>query len=350
MLDTEYRELKAKRVMKDAIFTEAFKEKQNVLELYNQLHSNDIAQSEDEIGILTLRNILTTGPVNDLGFIAKNKVLCLIEAQSSQLNTILLRSLVYLGRTYERYITEKGKTFYDVSEEDIPLWEIYIIYTEKAGFSDGAQMWKFNMIPSNLLDLDHKDIIPISEGGIVEEYVSLCKVVDNLISEHGYEKPTLKGVLEYCREHPGSLTNFVLTHESEIMGLYEEMWTQEGNIEMRIRVAEREARERGLEEGRTEGRTKGLAEGRAEGLKEGRAEGRAEGIAEGLREGKQEGRKEGIEEGIREGKEEGRIEEREKLAVSFYESNVPIDIVSKNTGLSEERISELASKNRCKIN
>ena len=160
----------------------------------------------------------------------------------------------------------------------------------------------------------------------------------------------MKDLIGYCRQKGGVLSGYIVSREAEIMGLYEEMWTQEGNIEMRIRVAEREARERGLEEGRTEGRTKGLAEGRAEGLKEGRAEGRAEGIAEGLREGKQEGRKEGIEEGIREGKEEGRIEEREKLAVSFYESNVPIDIISKNTGLSEERISELASKNRCKIN
>lgn len=287
MMGFENREQRAKRVMKDVIFTEAFKEKKNILELYNQLHADDTTDNEDDIGVLTLRSILATTPINDLGFVAKNKVICLVEAQSSQLNTVLLRSLVYLGRTYERYLANRGRSFYNVTNEDIPVWEIYIVYTEKAGLNGGAQMWYFDMIPNDLLDLDHKKVIPITEGGMVEEYVSICRTIDNLITEHGYDNVTLEGVIKYCREKPGTLANFILEHESEIMGLYEEMWTEEGNREMLMKAA--------VEEARAEGEAK------------------------------------------------AKNEITKEIALSLYRLDVPLKTISESTGLSENEIKELAS-------
>ena len=62
MMGFENREQRAKRVMKDVIFTEAFKEKKNILELYNQLHADDTTDNEDDIGVLTLRSILVHVP------------------------------------------------------------------------------------------------------------------------------------------------------------------------------------------------------------------------------------------------------------------------------------------------
>ncbi len=77
------------------------------------------------------------------------------------------------------------------------------------------------------------------------------------------------------------------------------------------------AREKVLAEGRAEGRAEGIAEGRAEGRAEGIAEGRAEGIAE------------------------GRAEERLANARSLKANGVPVDIIVKSLGLTEEEISNL---------
>ena len=73
-------------------------------------------------------------------------------------------------------------------------------------------------------------------------------------------------------------------------------------------------------------REKVLAEGRAEGI----AEGRAEGIAEGRAEGIAEGRAEGI--------AEGRAEEKLANARSLKVNGVPVDVIVKSLGLTEEEV------------
>ena len=64
-----------------------------------------------------------------------------------------------------------------------------------------------------------------------------------------------------------------------------------------------------------------------------RAEGRAEGIAEGRAEGIAEGRAEGI--------AEGRAEERRQLVLKLKREGVPVDIISKCSGMEKDEIEKL---------
>ena len=68
-----------------------------------------------------------------------------------------------------------------------------------------------------------------------------------------------------------------------------------------------------------------------------RGEGRMEGRAEGREEGRAEGREEGREEGRAEGRAEGIAETARKMK----EVGLPIEQISKFTGLSAEEISKL---------
>ena len=70
-----------------------------------------------------------------------------------------------------------------------------------------------------------------------------------------------------------------------------------------------------------EGKLQGIEEGRTIGLAEGRSEGRAEGRAEGHAEGES-------------------LKNRE-LAKGFRDDGVPLDIISKRTGLTPEEIKAL---------
>ena len=49
----------------------------------------------------------------------------------------------------------------------------------------------------------------------------------------------------------------------------------------------------------------------------------------------------GYENGITKGKEEGAKEEKIEIAKNFLKDGIPIEVVSKNTGLSEEELEEL---------
>ena len=81
----------------------------------------------------------------------------------------------------------------------------------------------------------------------------------------------------------------------------------------------------------------GREEGRAEGREEGLVEGRKEGLVEGRKEGLVEGRKEGLVEGRKEGRKEGAI----RIAQNMKQEGLPVSLITKMTGLSEEEINKL---------
>jgi predicted transposase/invertase (TIGR01784 family) len=77
------------------------------------------------------------------------------------------------------------------------------------------------------------------------------------------------------------------------------------------------------------------------GREEGRAEGREEGLVEGRKEGLVEGRKEGLVEGRKEGLVEGRKEGAIRIAQNMKQEGLPVSLITKMTGLSEEEINKL---------
>jgi len=114
---------------KDTMFTLLFRDKNNVFELYKELHPEDIKVTVDDIKIETLNNIITRDFYNDLGFIVGNRLIILVEEQSTCNPNMTLRMLIYLSRTYENYIEEYKLNIYSSSVLALPKPELYIIYT-----------------------------------------------------------------------------------------------------------------------------------------------------------------------------------------------------------------------------
>jgi len=65
------------------MFTTLFLDKQYLIQLYRVLHPEDTETTEDELEDLTIRNVLTNGIYNDLGFRVGGRVMILVEQQSS---------------------------------------------------------------------------------------------------------------------------------------------------------------------------------------------------------------------------------------------------------------------------
>ena len=69
-----------KRRIKDSVFTDLFKDKKYLLQLYQALHPEDKDTTEEEIADVTIRHVLTEGDFNDFGFSVGNRLMVLVES------------------------------------------------------------------------------------------------------------------------------------------------------------------------------------------------------------------------------------------------------------------------------
>ncbi len=94
-----------KRKIKDSVFTNLFQDKKYLLQLYKSLHPEDGNVTEDEIEDVTIKHVLVDADYNDLGFSVRNRLMVLVESQSTWTLNIIIRALMYLIQTYHDYTT-----------------------------------------------------------------------------------------------------------------------------------------------------------------------------------------------------------------------------------------------------
>ena len=92
-------------------------------------HPEDPDATEESISNVTIQNILLDQSYNDLGFQIGTRLVVLVEAQSTWTVNIVLRSLMYLTQTWQKYIQNTGQNVYGSKKVEIPRPELYVIYT-----------------------------------------------------------------------------------------------------------------------------------------------------------------------------------------------------------------------------
>ena len=122
-----------KWTVQDSVFTNLFADKKYLIQLYQALHPEDTAATEDDILIVTIRNVLTNGQYNDLGFLIGSSLLLLVETQTQSVWSvnIIIRALMYLMQTYNEYFKERKANLYSSTKVEMPKPELYVIFTGK---------------------------------------------------------------------------------------------------------------------------------------------------------------------------------------------------------------------------
>ena len=121
--------IKIKRNCKDCVFVDLFASRSNLLKLYQSLNPRDLDCTEDEVNLISLKNVLLNGIYNDLGFSVKGKLIILVEAQSTWNINILVRMLYYLLHTCVEYEKEYPMNTFGSTPVDFPELQFYVIYT-----------------------------------------------------------------------------------------------------------------------------------------------------------------------------------------------------------------------------
>ena len=235
-------EVMAKRTAKNSVFLDLFQNKSYLLKLYKTLHPEDTTATEDSLTDVTIENVLTDNLYNDLGFIVNNKLMILIEAQSTWTMNILIRVLLYLAQSYHEYFQRTNQNYYKSKKVKIPKPELYVIFTGNKGrkpdqislskeFFEGAEL-DIEVKATVLYENDEKDII--------NQYIIFCKIFNEQTNQHGMRQKAITETIRICKNRE-VLREYLTQREKEVVTIMMSLFDEEQIMESYIKSERYEA-------------------------------------------------------------------------------------------------------------
>jgi hypothetical protein len=240
------------RQYKDSVFTLLFSDPSRLRELYNAIEGSSYGE-DTEVSINSLNNVLFMDRNNDISFTIDNRLVILLEHQSTINPNMPLRFLLYIARIYEKIIDRRA--MYQQSPVPIPTPEFIVLYNGKAFQPDEAMLRLSDTfiagdVPAGLeltvrvLNVNAgRNRRILSRCRTLKEYAEFIAKAREYAKTEGEEY--LKKAVEYCIDH-GILRYFLKEHASEVMNMLLSEWNWD------------EAREVWKEEGLQIGKTEGI--------------------------------------------------------------------------------------------
>ncbi|GMO24996.1 MAG: Rpn family recombination-promoting nuclease/putative transposase [Termitinemataceae bacterium] len=261
---------------KSSVFSFLFSDPDALRELYGALTGITLPP-ETPITINTLEGVLYKTLLNDLSFVAGNKLVVLIEHQSTINPNMAIRLLMYLARVYEKITA--GENLYGKKKLEIPRPECIVLYNGveeypdeqvinlSDAFADAAALGLPANTPPDLelrvkvynINRGHNESM-IKRSEKLEGYsvfISKVREIEARIAggvrrlSDDDKKAAMKEAINWCIGN-GILKPFLETQGSEVVNMLMNEWKLEDAL-----VVERAE---GREEGRMEGREEGQAE------------------------------------------------------------------------------------------
>ena len=244
----------AKRTAKNSVFLDLFQNKSYLLKLYKTLHPEDTTATEDSLTDVTITNVLTDNLYNDLGFIVNNKLMILVEAQSTWTVNILVRILLYLAQSYHEYFQRTSQDYYKSKKVKMPKPELYVIFTGNKGRKPDKISLSKEFFEGADIDIEVKAkvIYESDTDDIINQYIIFCKVFNEQIKEHGMTKHAVTETIRICKDR-NVLREYLAQREKEIvtimMSLFDEEQIMKSFIRSERHDEARETAERMIKDG-----------------------------------------------------------------------------------------------------
>ncbi len=225
---TEQKEV-MKRTIKDSVFADLFQDKKYLLQLYKALHPEDTDVTEDDLNDITIKNVLTDNIYNDLGFTVGDKLMILVETQSSVWTVnIIVRALMYLVQTWHDYFERTKQNLYKSKKVQMPMPEIYVIFTgeRKTKPSEISLSQEFFGGKECGIDVRVKMIYDGKEGDIINQYVLFTKICNEQMKEHGRTRKAVMEAIRICKNRD-VLREYLSNRESEVVSIMMVLYDEE---------------------------------------------------------------------------------------------------------------------------
>jgi hypothetical protein len=276
---------------KSSVFSKLFSDHDILRELYSAIENVDLPP-DVSIRINTLSEALYMAHINDVSFTIDDRLVILIEHQSTINENLPVRLLLYIGRIYEKILDFRKK--YQKKLEKIPRPGFIVLYNGKTSYPDYKEL-KLSDAFKDVKGLKEcTSGFPLPLELVVQVYninhgrnpqiLEKCKTLSGYsffmekIREFNKNLPldeSVKAAVKYCIE-ADVLKQFLKQHGSEVINMLFEELTIEEIIDLRVeeeveeRVEER-VKEK-LEERVKEKLEERVEEAREEALEKGREE------------------------------------------------------------------------------
>ena len=218
----------AKRTAKNSVFLDLFQNKNYLLKLYKTLHPEDITATEDSLTDITIKNVLTDNFYNDLGFIVDNKLMILIEAQSTWTINILVRALLYLAQSYHEYFQHTRQNYYKSKKVKMPKPELYVVFTGNKGKKPDKISLSKEFFEGADIDIEVKAkvIYESDQDNIINQYIIFCKVFNEQTGQHGMTQKSVLETIRICKDR-NVLKEYLLEREKEVVTIMMSLFDEE---------------------------------------------------------------------------------------------------------------------------
>lgn len=211
---------KTNRKTKDSLFTRLFSLPEYAFQLYKVLHPEDTETTEKDLKIITIENIFVNDCYNDLGLLVKDKLILLVEAQSSWNPNMAVRTFLYLANTYKRYIDSNRIDLFSPKVVVIPKPEVVVIFTGERKnlpeFQKLSDHFKNDIGTKSSLELSVEIIYNSCSDDIVCQYINFCKVFDAQMKlYHDDKERAVIETIKICKNKK-LLEKFIREHELEV--------------------------------------------------------------------------------------------------------------------------------------
>ncbi len=182
--------------------------------------------------VFTNKHVLVDADYNDLGFSVGNRLIVLVESQSTWTFNIIIRALMYLIQTYHDYFKRTSQNLYGSKKVNMPKPELYVIYTgERKNVPDTITLRKeFFGGEKVAIDVEVNVLYQENETDIIGQYIIFCKVYNEQRKRYGTTKQAVTETIRICKNR-NVLKEYLESKEQEVYDIMMTLFDQEYAVE-----------------------------------------------------------------------------------------------------------------------
>ena len=255
---------------KDRLFKWIFRDRGDLLQLYNAVNNTDYGNPED-LEINTIEDVVYLKMKNDVSFLMKD-ILNLYEHQSTFSPNLPLRGFLYFADLYRKVIGNQ-RDIYSSRLIPLPFPQFVVFYNGKQNEPERQVLSMSDAYPEGCVKSEaslqcYATVLNINLGSNAQlmqkctrlhEYaIFIAKVREYMHTGKSIEEAVDLAVEECIRD--GILADILRSNREEVRNMLLTEYNEEAHIENERRIASEEALEKGREEGIIQGEQRGKIE------------------------------------------------------------------------------------------
>lgn len=260
------------REYKDRLFKLIFREKEDLLQLYNAINGTNYNNPED-LEINTLEDAVYMGMKNDISFLVKG-VLSLYEHQSTYSPNLPLRGLFYFADLYRKMMSGGDKDLYSSKQIKLPFPQFVVFYNGTRLQPERQVFHLHSAFPKGMnreiAAIDCHAVVLNINYGQNREIMRKCRKLEEYskfigkVRENTSNKMSIKDAVDHAVEeciNEGILEKILRENREEVCSMLLSEYDEQAHIESEKKIAREEGRQEGIQEGIREGIIKGKEAG-----------------------------------------------------------------------------------------